>query len=98
MSMTKQCVLRSVCRSNMPLIAYSCNCSDVTKKFFRQAKDAPASFICPKCKTDTKKLLSAPSSTSKIIVDNGFQARAVEVNPDIIEINEARANKDYRED
>jgi hypothetical protein len=45
-----------------------------------------------------KKLLSAPSSTSKITVDNGVQARAVEINPDIIEINEARANKNYREE
>ena len=43
-------------------------------------------------------MLSAPSSVSKVIVDNGFQARAVEVNPDIIEINKERSEKDYRED
>lgn len=45
-----------------------------------------------------KKQLSAPSSSSKVTVDNGVQARAVEVNPDIVEINEQRANKNYSED
>ena len=65
----------------------------------RQAKDAPASFLCPVCnKNDLKKQLSAPSSSSKISVDNGVQARAVEITPDIIEINKARSEKDYRED
>jgi hypothetical protein len=84
----------------MPLIYYRCECSHSVSKFFRQAKDAPAFFACeaPECKKQAKKQLKAPSSTSKIVVDNGFQARAVEVNPDIIEINEARSNKDYRED
>lgn len=45
-----------------------------------------------------KKQLSAPSSTSKITIDNGVQARAVEVNPEIIRINHDRANKNYSED
>lgn len=82
----------------MPLIAYGCNCGHSLKKYTRQAKDAPASILCPKCNTDMKKLLSAPSSSSKITVDNGIQARAIEIMPDIIEINEARSKKDYRED
>lgn len=82
----------------MPLIAYQCECKNVIKKFVRTAKDAPSSLICTKCSKEMKKLLSAPSSTSKIVVDNGVQARAVEINPNIVEINEARANKDYRED
>lgn len=65
----------------------------------RQAKDAPASFLCPNCNIDQmKKQLSSPSSSSKIVVDNGVQARAVEIVPDIIEINKARSEKDYRED
>ncbi len=83
----------------MPLIAYACKCGNTTKKMTRQAKDAPASFLCPKCNIDQmKKQLSSPSSSSKIIVDNGVQARAVEIMPDIIEINKARSEKDYRED
>ena len=83
----------------MPLIAYSCSCGHNLKKFFRQAKDAPASFICPSCNKDqSKKQLSSPSSSSKIVVDNGIQARAVEIMPDIIEINKSRSEKDYREE
>lgn len=83
----------------MPLIAYKCNCGHLISKYERQVKDLPASLICPFCKTDTlKKQLSAPSSSSKITVDNGVQARAVEITPNIVEINKARSEKDYRED
>lgn len=81
----------------MPLIAYACNCGNSEKKFMRQAKNVPALFICPKCGGDMKKLLSSPSSGSKISIDNGVQARATEIVPDIIEINKARSEKDYRE-
>jgi hypothetical protein len=83
----------------MPLIAYVCSCGHSTKKLVRQVKDAPALLLCEHCNTENmKKTLSAPSSTSKISVDNGVQARAVEINPDIIAINHERANKNYRED
>lgn len=83
----------------MPLIVYACKCGNIDKKFLRQAKDALVSFPCPVCKeNDLKKQLSSPSSSSKITVDNGVQARAVEITPDIIEINKARSEKDYRED
>jgi hypothetical protein len=82
----------------MPLFAYSCECKNVIKKFFRQAKEAPAQISCELCGKNMKKLLSAPSSVSKIVVDNGVQARAVEIIPNIIEINQERANKDYREE
>ena len=80
----------------MPIIAYSCVCKNVIKKFFRSAKDAPSSFVCEKCGGNMKKMLSPPNSLSKITVDNGAQARAVEIVPNIIEINEARSNKTYR--
>lgn len=84
----------------MPLIVYACKAGHVTKKMMRQAKDALASFPCPAddCYHEAKKQLSAPSSSSKITVDNGVQARSVEITPDIIEINKARSEKDYRED
>jgi hypothetical protein len=83
----------------MPLINYLCECKKTVSKFFRQAKDAPAFFTCPDCKKDTlKKQLSSPSSLSKIVVDNGVQARAVEIIPNIVELNEERSNKDYREE
>lgn len=83
----------------MPLFAYACEpCNSVVKKFVRAAKDSPPFLICANCANNMKKLLSAPSSSSKITVDNGFQARAVEINPDIVEINEERSNKNLRED
>lgn len=83
----------------MPLIAYACKCGNTDKKFTRQAKSAPVSFLCPKCNIDQMtKQLSSPSSSSKITIDNGVMARAVEIVPDIIEINKARSEKDYTED
>lgn len=84
----------------MPLIAYACTAGHVTKKMIRQAKDAPAHFPCPAddCYHEAKKQLGAPSSVSKIIVDNGVQSRQVEILPNIVEINEARANKNYSEE
>lgn len=73
-------------------------CGYGVSKFYRQAKDAPAFILCDVCKQESKKQMKAPSSTSKVVVDNGVQARAVEVNPDIIEINKERSEKNYRED
>jgi hypothetical protein len=82
----------------MPLIYYKCECGHGYSKFYRQAKEAPAIFGCQECPKQAKRQLKAPNSTSKVVMDNGFQARAVEINPDIVEINEARSNKDYKED
>lgn len=82
----------------MPLIAYSCDCGHILKKYFRQVIDAPAVFACNKCEKEMKKTLSSPSNSSKITVDNGIQARAVEITPDIVEINQERSNKNYREE
>lgn len=79
----------------MPLISYICECKHSDKKFYRRAKDAPATFLCKICGLAMKKALSVPSTSSKIVIDNGFQARAVEVIPDIVELNEQRSNKDY---
>lgn len=82
----------------MPLIAYACECGYSEKKFIRRAKDAPVSLVCPECGDLLKKMLSSPSSSSKITVDNGFQARQVEVSPDVIEINKERSEKDYHKE
>lgn len=82
----------------MPIIAYSCGENHIIKRFVRDAANAAAPEACDACGKPMKKLLSAPTSTSKIVVDNGYQARAVEVNPDIVEINKARSEKDYREE
>ena len=82
----------------MPIIAYRCKCGNAFKKFFRNAKDATSNIECSACGDSMKRQLSASSFESKLIVDNGIQARQVEVNPDIIEINKERANKNYSED
>jgi hypothetical protein len=82
----------------MPLIAYVCECKNSKTKYYRQVKDIPAFIICDQCSKEMRKSLSAPSSSSKIVVDNGLQARAVEIIPDIVEINQERSKKDYREE
>lgn len=82
----------------MPLISYACASGHSVKKFYRQVKEAPAVLPCEECDKELKKQLKAPASTSKISIDNGVQARAVEVNPDIIAINHERANKNYSEE
>jgi len=81
----------------MPLINYLCECNHSVSKFFRQVKDSPAFFSCTKCGKDAKKILMAPNSTSVLTVDNGVQARAVEVNLEIVESIKDRANKDAGE-
>ncbi len=80
----------------MPIINYTCECKNSSKHFYRQAKDAPADLPCGNCGQRLKKALSIPSSSSKIVVDNGVQARAVEVIPNIVELNQERSAKDYR--
>lgn len=80
----------------MPLIAYSCENQHISKKFVRQAKHAPASPMCDVCKQQMKRMLSAPSSVSKIVVDNGIQARAVEIIPNIVELNQEKSSRTYR--
>lgn len=83
----------------MPIIAYACDCGHSTKKFYRQVAKSPAVLFCEYCnKENMKKQLSIPSSTSKVSMDNGVQARAVEINPDIIAINKERSEKNYSEE
>ena len=81
----------------MPIIVFACG-KHSSKRFYRSAQLVPAYITCAECGEEMKKQLSAPSSESKVIVDNGFQARAVEVNPDIVQINKERSDKDYRTD
>ena len=81
----------------MPLIHYVCECRYSISKFYRQPKDAPVTLLCIKCGKDSKKVLKAPSSSSIITVDNGIQAKSVEVNLEVIESNQLEADKDRRE-
>jgi hypothetical protein len=57
---------------------------------------APSGFIC-ECGLEMKKQLSAPSNSSKVVVDNGVQSRAVEVDLAVVADNETNSTKDFRE-
>jgi uncharacterized Zn finger protein len=79
----------------MPLIYYLCECDHFVSKFHRQVKDIPAFVLCAKCGKEAKKQLKAPNSTSVVIVDNGLQSRAVEVNMEVVESIQERSTKDF---
>lgn len=69
----------------MPLIRYICTkCANSFTSF--QGKAVSSEVPCKKCGERSTRTLSAPSSASKITIDNGVQPRAVEVNPDIMEL------------
>jgi hypothetical protein len=82
----------------MPLINYVCSCGEVSKKYYKTAKDALPTVKC-KCGLDAKKSFGAVSVGHKIIIDNGLVAKAVELqSPDIMEINDQRSTRDYAEE
>lgn len=82
----------------MPLIHYGHpeGCPYSITKFFRSPKDAPSSITCIKCGKDAIKILKGPSSKSVVTVDNGFQARATEVNLELVEDIKDRSTKDFK--
>jgi len=57
-----------------------------------------AAVPCTKCGKDAKKALKGPASRSIVVVDNGIQARAVEVNLEVVEDIAARSTKDFKGD
>ena len=81
----------------MPLLYYLCNCTHHFSKFFRHPTQAPPILACEKCNKEAKKQLKAPNSTSVLTIDNGIQAKSVEINPDIIESNIENSTKDFHE-
>ena len=76
----------------MPLIRFLCSeesCNSSFVVFFKMAKDVSAFTECKVCGKKAKRTLSAPTSSSKIVIDNG-QPRAVEVYSDIMDLAEDR--------
>lgn len=74
----------------MPRISYQCNkCSGVKKKFYSKAKDVEDKIEC-RCGGELVRQLSSPNQRSKIVIDNGVQEKAVEVDRNITEIVEDR--------
>ena len=80
----------------MPLLHYLCSCGLQVSKFYRNAKEAPVKLICV-CGGEYKRQLAAPSSKSTIVIDNGIQAKSVEVNLETIKSNEENSTRDFRE-
>ena len=80
----------------MPLIRYKCTsdqCGKATSKLYRSGLQAESEISCKECGSKAKRTLSSPASSSKIMIDNGLQARAVEIDPNIMEINSERSKK-----
>ncbi len=82
----------------MPLISYPCSCGETVKKYFKSAKDATTFVICSKCGLEVRKGFGATSSSYKVTIDLPGMARAIHVDPEIMEVNDERAAKDYSEE
>lgn len=84
----------------MPMILYVCgSCGNKKSKFFsRPSKDVPRSLDCDKCGKELalERKLSAPTQKSTIVVDNGVQAKATELDRSIVEIIEDRETSDLK--
>lgn len=80
----------------MPRILYACSkCSNELKKFYRSSGDVLNKINC-ECGGELLRQLSSPSQRSKIIIDNGVQAKAVEIDREIVEIIEDREKADLK--
>lgn len=80
----------------MPRVLYFCSkCNANDKKFYRSSKDILNKIQCA-CGGELARQLSSPTQRSKITVDNGVQAKAVELDREIVEIIEDREKADLK--
>lgn len=80
----------------MPRIAYKCQCGNEKKKFFSTTKKITDTIGCKVCGEEMKRTLSGPTQRSKMVVDNGVQAKATELDREIVEIIEDREKADLK--
>lgn len=80
----------------MPRILYTCTDCHKVDAYLLKVGKIVSEQKCSLCGGLSKRTLSAPASTSKISIDNGFQAKAVEITPNIIELNQERRKKEQR--
>jgi len=74
----------------MPRILYICNkCRKENKRFFKSSIEIQNKLEC-NCGGELERQLSSPSQRSKMVIDNGVQAKAVELDREIVEIIEDR--------
>lgn len=68
------------------IINYCCTGCRIDKsKYYRKSKDILEEIECPECGAVMERLLGSPRSKSTQIIDNGLQARQVEVSSDVVE-------------
>ena len=78
------------------MVDYKCTkCENTCNKYFRKAKDVLDEIECTMCDEPMERQLGAPNTKSTQFVDNGLQARRVEVSSDIIQ---QEKDKLYRDD
>ena len=83
----------------MPMIIFKCNnpeCDNQITKMFTKIADIAPFLDCGACGTGKlERQLGAPSSKSTQIIDNGSQARRIEVMNDVVQKEQDRL---YSED
>jgi hypothetical protein len=79
------------------LIKFECNnpeCNNSIDKMFRSHKEIPPFLDCASCGTGKlERVLGAPMSKTTVVIDNGIQAKQVEVSTEVVlkEENKARS-------
>lgn len=75
------------------LVNFLCpQCGNSITKLFKKHKDIPSDINCI-CGSKLERQLSGPTSKSTQIIDNGVQARQVEVMNEVVEQERERAIK-----
>lgn len=73
----------------MPMIEFVCNnpdCDNSIEKYYQKVNQIPPFLDCGQCGTGKlERGLGAPTSESTQIIDNGLQARRVEVRSNVVE-------------
>lgn len=73
----------------MPMITFQCNnpdCDNSIDKMFSKIKDVPPFLDCGACGVGKlERMLGAPSSKSTQVIDNGVQARKIEIMNEVVE-------------
>jgi hypothetical protein len=71
------------------MVLFQCNnpdCTNEIKKFFKKSADIPPFLDCGECGTGKlERTLGSPSTKSTQIIDNGSQARQVEIDNNVVE-------------
>ena len=76
------------------LIHYKCEkCGNATKKYYKKSKDVIDEIEC-ECGGELERQLGAPNSSSTQFIDNGLQARRVEVTSEVVEQERQKIYKD----